>query len=387
MQFDDIKHVAVIGAGDMGHGIAEVALITGFTVSLYDIKYEFVEKGKNLIDWSLNKLAEKGKISDNDHNRFKDNLSLTIDLKKAVNKADIVIEAAPEKLDLKLKIFNDLDKFSPNHSILASNTSNMSINEIAKATNRPEKVCGLHFFNPPIIMKLVEITRGDKTSEETVQLMLNLTKKMSKVPIVCQKDSPGFIVNRINGLSVLYLHLMLDHNEYEPAKLDAAAMNMGMKMGLYELADFVGLDVIYDSRKYLETRLSADYAPTPTLERLVKSNKLGKKTGEGIYKWPAAGRPSIDLSDPADFDLMNLLRVQVNESAKVLAEGLATAQEIDTGLKLGMNNPIGPLEFAENIDLAELTDFLDGLAKKYNRKVFLAHEWIRDGSLIERLKS
>ncbi|MHA2281987.1 MAG: 3-hydroxyacyl-CoA dehydrogenase NAD-binding domain-containing protein [Candidatus Hodarchaeales archaeon] len=383
MKLEDIKHVAVIGAGDMGHGIAEVALMTGYTVSMYDIKEEFVERGKGRIDWSFGKLASKARISESDHEKFMGNLTTTIDIEEAVRNADLVIEAAPEDLELKKKIFRDLDKFAPKHAILATNTSNMSIDEIGAATGRPEKVVGLHYFNPPVMMQLIEIIKGDKTSDETIDVLVDFTNKSVKTPIVCNKDSPGFIVNRINGPTGLFMQLVLDSKEYQPEQIDAAAMNMGMRMGPYELLDFVGLDIAYNSLKYLEQRLDKDFAPPQTIENLVKDGKLGKKTGEGIYKWPETGRPEIDTSEPADFDLMDSMRVQINEAAKILEEGLAGAKDIDTGMKLGMNSPWGPFEMAENTDFEELTTFLDGIADKYGREVFRAHKWIRDGTLME----
>ena len=386
MKFEDINNVTLIGAGDMGHGIAEIALMAGYSVTLYDIKEEFVQKGKNRIDWSLKKLAEKARISESNHQQFMQNLSTSISIEEAVEQADLVIEAAPENLDLKIKIFTDLENFAPKHAILASNTSNMSINDIAKATKRPEKVCGLHFFNPPVLMQLIEITRGDDTSDETIEIMVKLTKKMTKTPIVCDKDSPGFIVNRINAPTALYTQLLLDRNEHDPARLDAAAMSMGMRMGPYELLDFTGADILYHSFNYLKERLSPDYAPPQKLENMIQNNKLGKKTGEGIYKWPETGRPKIDMDNPADFNLMELVYIQINEAAKVYSEKLATAKDIDLGMKLGLNNPTGPFEAAENLDLEELTLFLDGLAKKFEKEIFKAHQWIRDGTLLKRVK-
>ncbi|MHA2272463.1 MAG: 3-hydroxyacyl-CoA dehydrogenase NAD-binding domain-containing protein [Candidatus Hodarchaeales archaeon] len=385
MKIDDIKHIAVIGAGDMGHGIAEVALMSGFTVSLYDIAEEFVEKGKNRIDWSLAKLAEKARISESDHEKFMANLTTTISLEEAAKNADLVIEAAPENLELKKKIFADLNRFTPKHAILASNTSNMSITEIGAASERPEKVVGMHYFNPPVLMQLIEVVKGEQTSDETIKVMVDFTKKCTKTPII-SKDSPAFIVNRLNAPTMQYLHLMVDRKEYPPEKIDATAMNMGMRMGPYEVGDFAGLDIAYHSLKYLAERLSKDYAPTAMLENLISENKLGKKTGEGFYKWPEVGRPEIDKSDPADFDLMNLMRIQINEAAKLLEEGVGTAKDIDTGMKFGMNQPWGPLELAESTDLSELTTFLDGLADKYNKEVFRAHKWIRDGTLLDHAK-
>ncbi len=385
MKIDDIKHVAVIGAGDMGHGIAEVALMTGYTVSMYDIADEFVEKGKNRIDWSLQKFAEKARISEGDYKKFMENLTTTTNIKEAVKNADLCIEAAPEILDLKKEIFGNLDKFAPKHAILASNTSSMSIDEIGAATNRPEKVAGLHYFNPPVMMQLIEITKGTKTSDETIKILVDFSKKAHKDPVVCKKDSPGFIANRVNAPPMLWMYLMYDNKEYEPAEVDRACMNMGMRMGLYELADFTGLDISYHLLNYFGERLHKDYKPPASLEKLFKDKNLGKKTGSGIYKWPEVGRPEIG-EKAADFDLMNMLRIQINEAAKVLEEGLTTAKEIDTAMKKGFNNPFGPIEMAETTDLKELTEFLDGLADKYGKEIYRAHDWIRDGSLPDRAK-
>lgn len=385
MKIDDIKHVAVIGAGDMGHGIAEVALMAGYTVSMYDIADEFVEKGKGRIDWSLQKLTEKARISEGDYKKFIANLTTTTNLEEAVKNADLCIEAAPEILDLKIEIFGNLDKFSPKHAILASNTSSMSIDEIGAATKRPEKVVGLHYFNPPVMMQLIEITKGVKTSDETIKILIDFTKKSQKDPVVCKKDSPGFIANRVNAPAMLWMYLMYDNKEYEPAEVDRACMNMGMRMGIYELADFTGLDISYHLLNYFGNRLHKDYMPPASLEKFFNDKNLGKKTGSGIYEWPEVGRPEIG-DKAADFDLMNMLRIQINEAAKVLEEGLTTAKEIDLAMKKGFNNPFGPIEMAETTDLKELTEFLDDLADKYGKEIFRAHDWIRDGSIIDRTK-
>jgi len=385
MKIDDIKHVAVIGAGDMGHGIAEVALMTGYTVSLYDIADEFVEKGKNRLDWSLKKFVEKARITEKDYEKFMKNLTTTINLEEAVKNADLCIEAAPEKLDLKKKVFSEMDKFAPSHAILASNTSSMSIDEIGGATNRPEKVAGLHYFNPPVMMQLIEITKGAKTSDETIEILVDFTKKSLKDPVVCRRDSPGFIANRINAPAMLWLYLMLDKKVHDPGKVDRACMNMGLRMGYYELADYTGLDISYHLLNYYAERLDKDYTPPPVLEELFKNNHLGKKTGQGIYKWPEVGRPEIP-DEAADIDIMDGLRIQINEAAKVLEEDLTSAKEIDIAMQKGFNMPFGPLGTAETTDLKELTEFLDGLADKYGKEVYRAHKWIRDGTLLEHIK-
>ncbi|MFX0051627.1 MAG: 3-hydroxyacyl-CoA dehydrogenase family protein, partial [Candidatus Hermodarchaeota archaeon] len=200
------------------------------------------------------------------------------------------------------------------------------------------------------------------------------------------KDSPGFICNRIMAPSTLLIQLFLDRGEYPPSKFDAACLNMNMVMGPYELLDYAGLDVIHDSAQYFAKHLSPDYSPTHTISKLVKENKLGRKTGEGIYKWRSGGRrPFIDLSDPADFDPIDLMRVQINEAAKVLEEGIGTVDDIDIGMKCYYLNPWGPFELLEHMDLDELTVFLDTLAEKYGKEVFRAHKWIRDKTLLSRV--
>ena len=385
MNINDIKIVAVIGAGTMGHGIAELALLSSYRVFLHDLSEEIINKGRFMIDWSLKKFVEKGRISETDYTQFMDNLTISSDLKTAVESADLIIEAVPEILEIKKELFIKLDKMTPKHSILASNTSNMSITEIAEVTNRPEKVVGLHFSTPAIMSKGIEIVQGRKTSDETMNIAVNFTERTNRVPFI-SKDSPGFICNRIAAPSILLVQLMLERNEVAPEKLDAAAMNMGMKMGPYELQDFLGLDIIYHSTKYLAERLSEDYTPGPKLTELVAHNKLGKKTGEGIYIWPESGRPIINRSDPADFDIMDLLKIQINEAVKVFEEGVATIEDIDLGMKLNYNNRLGPFELVQSVELAALTRFLDGLAEKYEKSIFRAHKWIRDGSLLDRIR-
>ncbi|MFX0182290.1 MAG: 3-hydroxyacyl-CoA dehydrogenase NAD-binding domain-containing protein [Candidatus Hodarchaeota archaeon] len=385
MKSENIKKVAVIGAGHMGHGIAEVALLSDYFVSLCDIEEDIVSQGKSLIDWSLRKFVEKSKITEQKRINLLNNLETTIDLEKAAKNTILCIEAVPEKFELKKEIFSKLDNFSPKRAILASNTSTMSITEIGNATQRPDKVVGLHFPPPPVLAKVIEIVRGDKTSESTIKFAVDFVKTAGKESII-SKDSPGFICNRIMAPSMLLIQLMLDRKEYPPAEIDAAALNMGMNMGPYELLDYIGLDIVYDTSKYLAKRLSPDYSLAQTISMLVKEGKLGRKTGEGIYKWlPGGKRPIIDLSNPADFDLMDLMRVQINEAVKVLEEGIATLHDIDLGMKLHYHNPWGPFELVEHMNLSELTEFLDNLADKYGKEVFRAHKWIRDQSLPERI--
>jgi len=370
----------------MGHGIAEVALLSGYSVYLHDLKKEILEEAESLIDWSLKKFLEKSHISENEYLTFINNLTLTTNFETAAKATELCIEAVPERLDLKKEIFKKLDRFCPEDTILASNTSTMSITKIGEATKRPDKVIGMHFPTPPALAKVIEIVRGDKTSEKTMNFAIDFVKKSKKVYIISM-DSPGFICNRIMAPSMLLMQLIFEHDEYSAPQIDALAINSGMIMGPYELMDYLGLDIISDSSYYLAQHLSKDYYLVPRLKKLVQERKLGRKTGEGIYKWGLDGkRPKIDLANPADFDLMLLMEVQVNEAVKVFEEKIASIHDINIGMKLHYHNPLGPFEMIESMDLKDFTTSLDRLADKYGKEVFRAHKWIRDGSIKTRLK-
>ena len=244
MKTDDVKKIAMIGAGDMGHGIAACFLQAGYTVVLRDIKQEFVDKGVAGITKSFAKFVEKGKMTQEANDDALSRLIPLVDLEEAVKDADFIIEAIPEILDLKKSVFADLDKFAPKHAILASNTSNISITEIATATNRPDKVIGYHFFNPAILMKLVEVIRGDKSSDESIQIGYELAEIIKKVPVIVEKDTPGFIYNRVNQPTGVLLAQILEAGSPSPEEFDAA-MKAFMPMGPFELIDYVGVDIAY----------------------------------------------------------------------------------------------------------------------------------------------
>ena len=192
----EIRKIAVMGAGAMGHGIAQVAAMSRFEVIMRDISEEFLERGMKNIQWSINKFVEKGKLKPEEAEETLKRIKTTVSLEEAVKEADFVIEAVPEDLNLKQQVFREMDAHAPSHTILATNTSALPITEIAAATKRPEKVVGMHFFNPPQLMRLVEVVRGEKTSEDTCKVTVELAKKFGKEPVLCKKDVPGFIANR-----------------------------------------------------------------------------------------------------------------------------------------------------------------------------------------------
>ena len=310
------------------------------------------------------------------------NISTFVDIAESVKDADYVIEAVPEVMDLKKQVFQALDAAAPKHAILASNTSNMSITEIASTTKRPEKVVGFHFFNPAVLMKLVEVTKGEKTSEETMQVAYNLAQKMNKAPVRVEKDSVSFVYNRINAPTGLLLSLMLEKGEAVPMEIDAKMKQMGMPMGPYEIMDYTGLDVAYHSFLYFADKLSKDYAPSSWLKAKIDAGELGKKTGKGIFDW-SKGRPEIDVSKAsADFDPTTLIALQVNEATKLLEGGVVkSAEEIDKAMVNGGGAAFGPFQLGKGIGWDKLAKICEDLAKKYGIKSFEPTETLKKGNI------
>ena len=380
MKIEDIKKIAVMGAGDMGHGIAEVALLAGYKLSMRDIEQRFIDKGVSRIKESLEKLVEKQKITEENKKAMLASLQTSIDIAESVKDADFVIEAVPELMELKRQVFQALDAAAPKHAILASNTSTMSITDIASVTKRPNQVVGMHFFNPPVLMKLVEVIKGKKTSEATMQLTYDLASRMNKVPVRIEKDSPGFIYNRITAPTQILLGLMVERGMATPVEIDAKAKKTGMPMGPYEVMDYIGLDVSYHIARNFSERLSHDHEPPSWLKAKVDAGELGKKTGKGIYDW-SKGRPEIDLSKAKeDFDPTVLTALQVNEATKLLEQGVVKSpDDIDKAMVNGGGVAAGPFQLANEIGYDKLARICAELAKKFNVKVFEPTKTLKSG--------
>jgi 3-hydroxybutyryl-CoA dehydrogenase len=282
---ETIETIAVIGAGTMGHGIAQVAAAAGFKVLLNDVDRESLARGVAAIESNLAKGIERGKLSEEDRDRTLQHIHGTTNLKECAA-GDLIIEAAPEKLDLKKEILRQLEFASDHPFIFASNTSSLSISEIARSSKRPEAVIGMHFFNPVHIMRLVEIVVGEKTSAETVNTVMNVGRSMRKEPIVV-KDVPGFASSRLGVVLGLEAMRMFEQGVASAQDIDTA-MELGYNhpMGPLKLTDLVGLDVRLSIAEYLHRELGSEaFRPPEVLRRMVSEGKLGKKTGQGFYDW------------------------------------------------------------------------------------------------------
>jgi len=281
----DIKTIVVIGAGIMGRGIAHVSAAAGFNTVLNDVSDELLQKAKNRIKQDLQKGIELGKVTPDAMNAALDKLSLDTNLEHAAEKADLVIEAVPEKIELKLEIFARLDRACPPHAVLASNTSGLSITEMAGATKRPHKFIGMHFFNPVHKMKLVEIIRGLETSDATFRIAEFVSQKMGKESVEV-KESPGFVTSRINALIGNEAFYMLQEGIASARDIDKALkLGLNHPMGPFEMVDLVGLDTRLSILKFLHQTLGEKYRPCPLLVKYVKAGRLGKKAGKGVYEY------------------------------------------------------------------------------------------------------
>lgn len=365
----NIDKVAVIGAGVMGHGIAQTAAMAGLQVYLYDREEAFLNKAMEKIEQSLAKLLEKKKISQEVYETSKQLLRPTSDLSTAVRDVQFAFEAVPEVLSVKQDVFKQLEELTDKDTILATNTSNMSIGKIADKLKHPERVVGVHFFNPVVLMDLVEVIKGEKTDESVMQTAYQLCLRLKKRPVRVEKDTPGFIVNRVNAPVRVFLGAVVDEGHATCEEIDAVMKSAGDPMGPFELADYVGLDTVYYSAIYRGETLHPDYAPFKKLTEKVKAGHLGRKTGQGFYDW-SQGRPKIDLSRKTDrVTPDDILFIKLNEAMKLLEEGVATAEDIDLAMVLGTGDRVGPFTACKDKDKEVIISRLTEIAELYKKEV------------------
>ena len=344
--------LAVIGAGEMGHGIAELAALHGHDVRMRDVKQEFLDHGMERIRWSLGKLVEKNQIHEDQMRDALSRIHPTLSLAEACRSADVAIEAVFEDLDLKKRVFRELDEAAPAGTILASNTSAFPITNMARVTKRPEKVVGMHFFNPPVLMPLVEVIRADTTTDATLGVAVDLAKSLGKTVVVVKKDVPGFITTRVLGPYFEEAARIHDEEGVPIETIDAAMrFGAGFPMGPFELADQVGVDVLHHLIK------NADRPMPRSVQALMDAKKFGRKVEAGYYPYKA-GRPKLTPDMGQSFDPIRILAPMINQAAELVALDVASPAEIDEAMRLGTAFPKGPLATADDLGINAVLEAL-----------------------------
>jgi enoyl-CoA hydratase/3-hydroxyacyl-CoA dehydrogenase len=334
-----INKITVLGSGVMGHGIAQVSAMAGYTVTLRDIEQSFLDKAMEKIKWSLNKLVEKQKLSQQDADKIFARITPIVDLKTALKGADLLIEAVPEDMNLKKKVYAEVDNYAEGKTLYASNTSTLPITDMAALTNRPDRFIGLHFFNPPQLMPLVEVIPGAKSDQSMVNMAMEYCKKVGKQPVLCKKDVPGFIVNRIFIPLVHEAVYCMERDGASMTQIDSAVkFKMSFPMGIFELADYTGLDVIHKATVEMYTRDTKVIFPHPKIKQLFDEKNLGQKTGRGFYEYKGDKYERINLTEQeaATYNPIKLLAVAANNAAWLITNGVCDRVELEKALKLGM---------------------------------------------------
>ncbi|MFB6243517.1 MAG: 3-hydroxyacyl-CoA dehydrogenase NAD-binding domain-containing protein [Halobaculum sp.] len=379
MDASDVSTVAVLGAGNMGHGIAEVAALAGYDVFLRDIEEELVRDGYDSIEWSLNKLAEKDRISDEEAAAALDRVEPVVPVADAVDDADLVIEAVPEKMEIKTDVYEEVEEYAPADALFASNTSSISITDLSEATERPEQFCGMHFFNPPVRMDLVEVISGGHTAAETLDVVEAVAEEMGKTPVRVRKDSPGFVVNRVLVPLMNEAAWLVHDGEATVAEVDATTkFDLGLPMGSFELADQVGVDVGYHVLEYMHAELGDAYEPCPLLAEKVEAGDLGKKTGAGFYDYEDGDGAEIPADAGREDVRDRLLALMANEVAGLIGNDVADAADIDRAVKLGAGFPDGPAKLADEHGIDDLLATLEEAAAETGAARYEATDHLRE---------
>ena len=374
-----MKRVAVIGAGAMGSGIGQVAAMAGHEVILFDAFPNAVTKARDSILQSLNKLAEKGKITDQEAKAVFGRMYF-VDQLQSIEGSDLVIEAIVEIEEEKKKLFALIEPLLSETAVLASNTSSLSITGLANGLKNPERFIGIHFFNPPVMMKLVEIIPALQTSDEVTLKVVKEITSWGKTTVVA-KDTPGFIVNRIARPFYGEALRIAEEQIATPAIIDAAVKGLGgFKMGPFELMDFIGNDINEAVTRSVWTAMHFDsrYRPSQMQVHLVKAGWLGRKTGRGYYDYKAAEETSSEpLTDEHKFIFNRILIMLINEAADALYYGIASREDIDMAMTLGVNYPKGLLQWADETGIEECVRQMDALYFLYHEERYRCSMMLR----------
>ncbi|MEM3160188.1 MAG: 3-hydroxyacyl-CoA dehydrogenase family protein [Nitrososphaera sp.] len=365
-----INKITVLGSGVMGHGIAQVSAMAGYSVILRDIEQSFLDKAMEKIKWSLSKMVEKQKLSQADADKIFARITPIVDLKTALKDADLLIEAVPEDMNLKKKVYAEIDSLAEQKTLYASNTSTLPITDMAALTSRPDRFIGLHFFNPPQLMPLVEVIPGNKTNNDMVVMAMDYCKKVGKQPVLCQKDVPGFIVNRVFIPLVHEAAHCMDRDGAKMTQIDSAVkFRLSFPMGIFELADYTGLDVIHKATVEMHMRDTKVINPHPAIKKLFEEKSLGQKTGKGFYEYKGDKYERISLTEQeaATYDPVKILAVAANNAAWLITKGVCNREDLEKALKLGMGLKKELFATVNEFGAKKVVDTLRQLAAKYGQ--------------------
>ncbi len=366
----DIKNITVLGSGIMGHGIAQVSAMSGYNVVLRDIEKQFLDKAMEKIRWSLDKLVSKQKLSQQDSDKIFSRIKPVVDLSESLKDCDLLIEAVPEIMELKKKVYAEVDKIAGEKTVFASNTSTLPITEVANTTSRPEQFIGIHFFNPPQLMKLVEVIPGQKTSKELVETTMKFVRSVSKEPVLCKKDVAGFIVNRIFIPLVHEAAWAIERDCTSMTEIDSAVkFRLGFPMGIFELADFTGLDVIHKATDVMYSRDKKVINPHPKIKELFEQKMLGQKTGSGFYEYSGDKYERVTLSEElaSKFNPIRLVANMLNNAAWLVTNQVSDISEIEKALQLGMGLKKQIFETGKEFGISNIVNELKAQAKKHGQ--------------------
>jgi enoyl-CoA hydratase / 3-hydroxyacyl-CoA dehydrogenase len=363
-----IKNITVLGSGIMGHGIAQVSAMAGYKVVLRDIDQKFLDKAMEKIKWSLQKLAEKNKISKEDVDIFYNNITPLVNLQTAIEGTDLIIEAVPEDFNLKERVYQELNSLAERNTIFASNTSTLPITELSKLTDRPDKFIGVHFFNPPQLMKLVEVIPGIRTDTKVTEEVTNYIIKINKCPVVCNKDVSGFIVNRVFIPMVHEALYSMDRDKVSMEVVDSVVkFKLEFPMGIFELADYTGLDVIYKASYEMNLRDKMVLLPHPKIKELYDYHNLGQKSGKGFYEYKGDNYERINLTPEkaSKYDPYSILGVAVNNASWLIENEVCSIDDLNIALKLGMGLKLDIFDLFKKYGPSNIISKLLDLESKY----------------------
>jgi enoyl-CoA hydratase / 3-hydroxyacyl-CoA dehydrogenase len=366
-----ISKITVLGSGIMGHGIAQVSAMAGYRVTLRDVDRSLLDKALEKVKWSLNKLVEKQKLTQIEAEKIFDRITPEINLELSLKDADLLIEAVPENLELKRKVYADVDKYAEEKTMYASNTSTLPITEMAALTRRPERFIGLHFFNPPQLMRLVEVIPGRNTDQYTIDTALDFVTRVGKEPVLCRKDVAGFIVNRIFIPLVHEAAYCLETDAVSMTQIDSSVKyKMGFPMGIFELADYTGLDVIFKATSEMFSRDKRIVKPHPKIKELVDAQNLGQKSGKGFYEYGRSTYERISLTpeEAAKYNPIRLVAVSTNNAAWLISNNVCTKEDLDKAMKLGMGLKTDLFKTAEEFGMKNVVEKLREMAAKYGSR-------------------